>query len=317
LTRNASLRELLDRAAAKLQARKNLAPRTEAELCWIIGVSYRGIGDFKRALPFLERSVALHRQASGLEAAATLNAQNSLAVAYGAAGQSVPLFEETLKRKEAKLGRDHPETLVTVANLGGAYKDAGRLKEALPLLEEAYRAAKKYPHLRGVSTPLLEAYTKAGDNAKLANLLLEQLPEARKALPKDSPQLADLLAVGGLLLLQQKKWPEAEPLLRECLAIRVKKEPDDWRTFNSKSQLGGALLGQKKYAEAEPLLLAGYKGMKKRQATIPPQAETRLPEAVERLVQLYEATGRQDEAAKWRKTREAIKTTPKKTEKQP
>ena len=72
-------------------------------------------------------------------------------------------------------------------------------------------------------------------------------------LPKDSPQLGGLLAQGGLVLLGQKKWSDAEPLSRECLAIRKKTQPDEWLTFNTQSMLGGALLGQKKYATAEPL----------------------------------------------------------------
>jgi hypothetical protein len=67
--------------------------------------------------------------------------------------------------------------------------------------------------------------------------------------------------------------------------------------------LGGALLGQKKYADAEPLLLAGYEGMKKQEAKIPPQGTGRLTEAVERLVQLYEATGKPDEVKKWQAAR--------------
>ena len=107
---------------------------------------------------------------------------------------------------------------------------------------------------------MLDAYAKAGENAKLADLLQEQLPEARKALPKDSPQLAGMLAQIGLSLLQQKKWTEAEPLLRECLAIREKTQPDVWTTFNTQSLLGGALLGQKKYADAEPLLRRATRG---------------------------------------------------------
>ena len=41
--------------------------------------------------------------------------------------------------------------------------------------------------------------------------------------------------------------PEAEPFLRECLAIREKTQADDWKTFNTRSLLGGSLLGQKKY----------------------------------------------------------------------
>ncbi|HEV3262414.1 MAG TPA: hypothetical protein VG013_36520, partial [Gemmataceae bacterium] len=141
---------------------------------------------------------------------------------------------------------------------------------------------------------------KKAETPSLASLL-EQLPEARKALPKDSPQLAGLLAQIGLELQTQKKWTDAEPLLRECLGIRAKTQPDAWSTFNTRSVLGGALLGQKKYADAEPLLLAGYEGLKQRHKTIPEQGKIRLPEAVERLVQLYEGMDKKEEAAKWRK----------------
>ena len=70
--------------------------------------------------------------------------------------------------------------------------------------------------------------------------------------------------------------------------------------------LGGGLLGQNHYGDAEPLLLAGYEGIKKRVKIIPKQGKIRLREAVERLVQLYEATGKTDEAAKWRKELDAI-----------
>ena len=231
--------------------------------------------------------------------------------------KSVPLFEDVLKRQEAKLGRHHPDTQMTVANLGVNYKDAGRLKEAIPLLEEAHQAAKRFPTLRGFATPLIDAYVKAGENAKLADLLREQLAEARKTLPKDSPQLAGLLAQIGSSLLEQKKWTEAEPLLRECLAIREKQKPDEWLTFNTKSMLGGALLGQKKYAEAEPLLLSGYEGMKKQEDKIPPAGKIRLNKAAERLVQFYEATSKPDEAAKWRKELHARQDAEKNPEKKP
>ena len=84
------------------------------------------------------------------------------------------------------------------------------------------------------------------------------------------------LAALGSNLIQQKKWAEAEPILRECLAIREKAQPDDWNTFNTRSQLGGSLLGQNKFAEAEPLILAGYEGLKAREAKIPAPGKPRL-----------------------------------------
>ena len=62
-------------------------------------------------------------------------------------------------------------------------------------------------------------------------------------------------------------------------------------------------LGQKKYAKAEPLLLSGYEGLKAREARIPVPAKIRLTEAIDRLVQLYEAWGKPEQAAQWREKR--------------
>jgi hypothetical protein len=65
--------------------------------------------------------------------------------------------------------------------------------------------------------------------------------------------------------------------------------------------LGGNRLGQTKYAEAEPLLLSGYEGMKQREIKIPLEGKPRLRETLQRVVQLYEATNRPDQAAGWKR----------------
>jgi hypothetical protein len=75
------------------------------------------------------------------------------------------------------------------------------------------------------------------------------------------------------------------------------------------SLIGGALLGQKMYADAEPLLLKGYEGMKARAKTPGADAarlamQQRIPEALDRLIELYTATDKPDEAARWKKERE-------------
>jgi hypothetical protein len=95
----------------------------------------------------------------------------------------------------------------------------------------------------------------------------------------------------------------AEPLLRECLTIREKNGRDDSAIFSTQSMLGAALAGQKKYAEAEPLLLKGYERMKAREKSIPPKAGSRVAESLDRLVELYTAMGKPDEAKKYRELR--------------
>jgi hypothetical protein len=222
------------------------------------------------------------------------------------------LLEEVLKRMKTRLGPDHPETLNTLANLGVNYRDAGRLDEALPLLEAAARASRQNPALRWVGAELVDGYIRAGETAKGAALARELVAEARAAFAADSLQLAGALAINGTNLLRLKAWADAEPLLRECLAIREREQPDAWTTFNTQSLLGGALLGQARYADAEPLLLRGYEGMRQLQSTIPPQGQVRLTEALERLVQLYQATGEKAKAADWQTKLDTARQAPQK-----
>jgi tetratricopeptide (TPR) repeat protein len=113
------------------------------------------------------------------------------------------------------------------ANLGLNYKDAGRLAEALPLLEEANRAVPKFFTLRFARGQLLDAYINAGRNDKATALAKVTLTEDRAALPAGNPQLAGALAQAGSSLLKLKNWSEAEVVLRESLTIREAKEPDE------------------------------------------------------------------------------------------
>jgi eukaryotic-like serine/threonine-protein kinase len=268
--------------------------------------AYLMAGENDKLVNMLEERVTAMKGKLGAKDPALLDAMRDLGASYWRLrklDKSIPLFEKVLKNREAILGRDDLQTLSDAANLGVNYRDAGRLKESIALLEEVQRASKKYPELRWVTSELVEAYKRTNDFDKAINLMQENLAEARKTLPKDSPQLAGLLAQTVLVLLEQKKWAVAEPLSRECLAIREKVQPDAWQTFNSKAQLGAALLGQKKYADAEPLLLAGYEGMKRREKTIPPPGRVRIPDALDRLIELYAATNKPDEAKKWQAER--------------
>jgi serine/threonine protein kinase len=349
LDKDAPLRQLLDRAAEKLNERTDLNSRIEAELRWMIGVNYRGLGETALAIPFLERCLALRKELVGPDHEETLNAQNSLAVALGSAGQydlAVQLYEDVLKLRKAKLGADHADTLASINNLAVGYDDAGKLELALPLYEETLkvRTAKfgaDHPDTLMSMNNLAEGYLAAGKlelalpllqeaaagvekrnfqhhhaHAIVNNVIacheeLKQFDQAepwhrkwlavvRKQAGTDSGMAVSWLTALGWNLLQQQKWTDAEVVLRECLALRAKLQPGSWTMFSTQSMLGGALLGQKKYADAEPLLLNGYAGLKQRAATIPLPGKIALTETLTRLVQLYEATGKTDDAAKWR-----------------
>jgi serine/threonine protein kinase/tetratricopeptide (TPR) repeat protein len=181
----------------------------------------------------------------------------------GRFAEAIPPREEALKIRRAKLGPDHLDTLAVLGPLADSYRDAGRLADAVPLYEELIRRR----------------------TAKQGASHL-QVAGAKVGL--------------GQTLVAQQNYVAAESLLREGLAVREKEQPGSVAVANTQSALGAALAGQQKYAEAEPLLVAGYEGLQ-RASNLPNTSQNRPTLPLERLVQLYEAWGKPDEAAKWRK----------------
>jgi tetratricopeptide (TPR) repeat protein/tRNA A-37 threonylcarbamoyl transferase component Bud32 len=252
-----------------------LAPDHFVTLNWLMDClarAYLDTGRLHKAMPQAKQALEKTKATLGPDHPRTLMSMWTLADVYRAADQvdkALPLYEQWLEKTKAKFGPDHGSTLRAMAHLAGVYAQAKELNRAVPVYRE-----------------LLDA-------------------QSRK-LPADHPDRASTMASLGQCLLNAGKPADAEPVLRKCLAIREKKLPDNWLCFNAQSLLGGSLLGQKKYAEAEPLLLKGYEGMKQRQAKIPRLfKQVRLTQALERLVQLYDAWDKKDEAAKWRKELEA------------
>ncbi len=128
----------------------------------------------------------------------------------------------------------------------------------------------------------------------------DAIARRRRTAPPDSPLLADDLAGLGRNLVEQGRWPEAEPLLRESIAIRTRAFPDDWRRFESLSLLGAAVAGQGRFAEAEPMVVEGYEGMKARESLMAVPQRPLLVEAAARLVRFYEDRGEPDRIAAWK-----------------
>ncbi len=253
-------------------------------------MAYREAGRWDRAIPLFERTLAAQTARLGPDHPNTLLTQNNLAPAYQAVGQidrAIALLEQTLAGRTAKLGADHPSTFTTQNNLALAYQAAGQIDRAIALFERtltartaklgtdhpstlttALRSCERLPVRRAISPGPSQCFATSSPHARRSSA------PSTPTLPKPSPPWAGTY-------LEQRKWAEAEPLLREGLAIWDAKRPDDWLRFNTQSLLGDSLLGQKKYAEAEPLLLSGYEGLKAREARIPAPSKIRLSEAGE------------------------------------
>jgi tetratricopeptide (TPR) repeat protein len=240
----------------------------------------------------------------------TINAMGNLGINYRDAGrlpEGIAKLEQAREWDQKRHGpqADPHDWLHITRELVDANDRAGQFASSEPLYRETLEAERK--HHGQVSAEVAQAMVNLAENllnqrkyTDAEALIREALVTFRKRHEEASPQAAGAMAWLGLDLLKQRKYAEAEPFVRECLKIRERSAPDNLMTFNTRSLLGGSLLGQEKYAEAEPLLLAGYEGMKRREATIPPGGRVRLTEANERLVQLYEAWGKPEKAAVWR-----------------
>jgi eukaryotic-like serine/threonine-protein kinase len=230
-----------------------------------------------------------------------------------------PLLVRALKGQRAVRGDKHPETLATRAVLAAVYLQMNRLPEAEREAQQTYLDqlevwGKTNPITltsQGLLARVYLAQGRRGDADPLLRGLREQAP-----LLQERPFPIAIWTIGdvGDALLGQRDFVEAESFLRLYLDLAGKKLPDGWRRSARVSALGACQLGQKKYAEAEPLLLKGYEGLRQHEERIPASfRRTRLTEALERLVQLYDEWAKPDEAAKWRKELEAAKAPPKPT----
>jgi tetratricopeptide (TPR) repeat protein len=106
-------------------------------------------------------------------------------------------------------------------------------------------------------------------------------------IPKGTSYYAAVYGALGRVFNKTGRSREAEPLLREALAIR-KTSPRRNDVGLALGFLGECLVVQKRYAEAEPYLVESYQTLKSVQVPRSPI----LKEAGERLVSLYAAWGK-------------------------
>ncbi len=221
-------------------------------------------------------------------------------------GEAEPLFRQALEGYRKTQGPDGELTLDLTRDLANLLDRTGRGALAEPFYRDALEKARKRfgpadPRtVLAFEVPFGMSLVQRGKWSAAEPLLRDAVAQARKLFGPGDPRAAGIMAPFGLCLIERGQLSEAEPVLRETLGIREQTEPDDWRTFNTRSLLGGSLQGQRKYAEAEPLIISGYEGMRAREATIPPQGQPRLTDAAERVVKLYEAWEKKDKAAEWR-----------------
>jgi tRNA A-37 threonylcarbamoyl transferase component Bud32 len=258
----------------------------------------------------LRESLELYKKSLGNEHSYIASALGNLALVLKARGdlaRSETLLRQALAMHRKLLGNENPRIAFSLDNLARTLRDEGRLSEAEDAACEAlsirrHALSADHPDVLHAMGTLASVLWRAGRSAEAEALYRDQINGLLARIPADELEVAAALADLSHILLTEERFAEAEEFARESLMIREKKLADDWVTFNTLSLLGSSLLAQKKYVEAEPLLLSGYEGMEQREAKVrSANGEPPLKEALQRLVQLYQATGQTEQAAEWRK----------------
>jgi non-specific serine/threonine protein kinase/serine/threonine-protein kinase len=222
-----------------------------------------GAGASPRAA--LERAEAA-LESSAMEPAVEASIRDTLGETHlrlGEPAKAIAQFDSALDLRRQSLGLDHRETLRSMGRLADAYTADGQVDRARPLYEEA-------------------------------------LSRGKTALGAGDPDVLTVMNDLGRAYLRSEP-ALAEPVLREALAAWIRKDHNDWHTYEAASLMGGFLLIRKDYDAAEPLLLQGYEGLKAREDRIPETSRRRIAEARARIVALYEARGRPEKAEEWRR----------------
>jgi tetratricopeptide (TPR) repeat protein len=217
--------------------------------------------------------------------------------------KAIPILEQSLAGKRRRHGLEHENTLAGMVNLGISHMLAGQFTEGVSLLEESYERLSRTlgPDHHATLTAfkaLHRAYRDSGQLDQEKKMALSWVGFVRRQ--SDDIQLASALAAAADVLLKSGDFTEAEPLARECVDIRKSGLADTWSYFNALSLHGGAMLGQGEHEKAEPLLLEAIQGLYQREREIPEESKVYVKSTLERLVALYESTGQNKEAARWR-----------------
>jgi tetratricopeptide (TPR) repeat protein len=220
-------------------------------------------GRYAEAEPLLRAALAGSRQARGDEYVDTLYAMNNLAQCLQSQKkwpEAEPLYREALAACLRTLGPESPYTLTVMLNLGAGLAEDQHFEEAEPLLQQVVSA-----RIRLFGETQIDTL-----HAKL--------------------QLA-------ILQFERGAYEEALHMLEPLLAGVQRALPEEhWYPAVVETWYGRTLMKLGRFTEAEEHLLAAHQRMQRTLGAEHPRAQ----KLRERLVELYEAWNKPEEAQRYR-----------------
>jgi tetratricopeptide (TPR) repeat protein/predicted Ser/Thr protein kinase len=220
-----TVREILDRGAARIEDELVDQPLVQARLMATMGNVYKGLGLDDRAARLLEHSLEQQRARLGAEHSDTLATENMLAVVYknlGRYAEAERLYRATLATLQRMHGPSHDLTLASKQNLANVLARQGDSDAAERLLVEIFdtrlrRDGPDDPATLSTQYNLGRLLRTVGRYEEAEALLSENLKSRRRVLGDDHPGTVTTINELGLVYQDQRRYDEALPLQREAL----------------------------------------------------------------------------------------------------
>jgi len=271
---------------------------------------YRAEDKNDQAEPLYRQTLEIRRRVLGTEHPDTLSSMNNLANVYWSQGNyalAEALYSETMQIQRRVLGPEHPGTLLSMGNLADTYAEQGKYAPAVLLFTQTLEISRRvlgpeHTLTLGFLSDFSTLYQRQGQYALAETYAAQVLAGRQRAGSSEDPaDIQSAMCDLALIYVSEGKFAEGERLARHTLEFDDKNQLDTWERFRAESLLGASLAGHKKYVEAEPQLLQGYQGMLARKEKMGVPYLYHLDRARKWLVQLYQAWGKPEQAAAWRK----------------
>jgi eukaryotic-like serine/threonine-protein kinase len=255
-----TVQNLLDIGAEQVARDLNDQPELQAEMFTVIGRTYQRMGIEAKALPLLERALAIGRHTLGPDHVRLAQSLNDLGVLYRYQGhytQAEDLLRESLAMRRRLLGSQTNEVAITLVELSRSLTERGRVDEAEPLIREALAIRKaiygdEHRETATSKSELGHALLRRGDVAGAEPLLRENVETTQRVLGADHANTAMAKSAVGLLLIAKGDPVGAETILREALDLNRRlfvNKPIEY--VGNLNTLGLALEAQGRLEEAQ------------------------------------------------------------------
>jgi len=263
------------------------------------------LGDPTSAESSLREALDVGRDLTGSERTGLAVMMGNLGVMRRERGDldgSIALLDQALEEYRHLPGDPRFEKGTALSNLATAFMLKGEYDRAEPLAREAFdllrnSVGEKHPY---PARPLITlghiAYGR-GDYPKAKEEIARALDLQHRGIPEGHIEFGNSWVALGKILTRTGETTEAESYLRKALDLRTRALPAGHHLIaDAHGALGDCLTSQTRFSEAEPLLCESYKILETRLGPKDPRTQ----EARQRLLTLYQAWDKPDEAARYR-----------------